>query len=212
MATKRVRCGPSLQRLNQGYQLKQHNSVLLTENAWNMLWNLRPQIQVKWDNQEEENWQLENEIYASLQNFRNYMYLHIRQWTPEGYPTKCGVTFTRDEWQEFTSHMNPPFDALLQATTAALRIRHPEVCQGCQEDAPNQLAHSCLEPLYQPENYFGSCYDSVTREDFINCLPQHFWSDSHWMQTIVLDEEFQTFKSQEKDNIFQEIKKIIWAC
>ena len=208
MATKKVCRGPSLQRLNQCYQIKQHNVVLLTENAWNMLWNLRSQIQVKWDNQEEERWHLENEVYLSLQKFLNYTYLHIRQWNPEGYPSKSGVTFTRDEWQEFTAQMNPPFEALLHATTALLMTKRPEICLGYQDGDPNQTDHPHLEKLCQSESYFESCYDSVTREDFINCLPQYFWPDCHWMKTIVSDDEFQTFKTQEKDNISQEIKKI----
>ena len=174
-----------------------------------MLWNVRPDIHVKWDNKEEGSWSLENDIYVSLRNYRDYMYLHIRQWSPEGYPTKNGVTFTWDEWQQFTAQMKPPFDALLQATSAAMRAKRKEDCEGCKIDAPNQLAHDCLmSDLTNAETYFETCYNSVTREDFITYLPLHFWADSHWMQTIVLNDQFQAFKSEEKDNIYQEIKKI----
>ena len=74
--------------------------IALSKEAWQFLCVCKSQLdQALWEGTEIQI-DLDDKVKASTCKFNGKTYLHIRRWS-QGYPTKDGISFLKDNWKKF---------------------------------------------------------------------------------------------------------------
>lgn len=174
-------------------------SIFLLSDAWQNLNECKKEVERSLEKKTELQWKIDNDkdIRVHTNIFKDKSYVHIRHWYQER-PTKQGVSFLQEEWNELKTHLQEDRETSLgiKVMTQMLKGLVSDImrndCEGCHNDWPSQRDHDCL--MNGAVNA-GICIDRAHFDikkqvpDFIVLLSQEAFKEK-----LILERPHQTFK------------------
>ena len=183
-----------------GVDIKQEEKkkqIFLSTSAWSLLAECKTQI----DKALETNTVMQQtiddrkDIKVHTSSFNGKTYLHIRAWW-QNRPTKNGVSFLQNEWEELKDHLTMSAESTLGISVMKQLIQKRlqdvirDICDGCINDWPSQRDHICLVEIADTtEKAVNKIKEDIVAKDFILLLAKEANK-----QDLILEIPHQTFK------------------
>ena len=170
-------------------------SVFLPLDAWKNLVACCADVQKTLEEKEEKQWTLDDKrgLRAHVNTFNDKSYAHVRSWWNDR-PTKRGVAFCKEEWDDFKAHLNPSLEMELgmQVMKKMMEEKLTEAikneCEGCVKSWGSQRDHECLMDQEATAKRAMTTV-SVLAKDFIEVLAKKARKEN-----LILEVPHETYK------------------
>lgn len=177
--------------------LVKQTSIMLKPYAWKNLVDCSGEVAMKINTKTEFNRILDddNDLRVSISVYNGGVWVHIRLWYREK-PTKNGVSFYENDWNDLQKHLIPSPEMTLgvKVLTTLIRLETKmmvtQSCTGCTNSLPSQTDHECLmEAEDTARHVMDAAVKNIKPHDFILMLAQEAAK-----QELALEAPHDTFK------------------
>ena len=177
-------------------EVHKDRQITLSKEAWQSLCACKSQLDQALQEGAEIQFDLDDKVKATTNNFNDKTYLHIRSWW-NGHPTKQGISLREQDWGQLDGHLKQGDDMTLGIEVLRRMLKRKVgdymrlECEGCVKDWPSQRDHECLMNTQQ--------FAAQALEKVVNNLdPTQFisaWAVEANKRKLVLDSRpMQLFK------------------